>query len=282
MRPFKEKLSKLTNIDPSILPSSYQIIGDILLFKFYKIKSIQQKKKIAQETVKLLHYIKTVCEMKGISGEFRKPNIRILHGNNTETLHKENGCIFKLDAAKIMFSKGNLQERKRLVPEIRQGEVIVDCFAGIGYFSINLAKFSKAGKIYSIEKNKASFDCMKENIELNRIQNMVPILGDAGKAQIPEKADRIIMGYLPKTYRFLPAAFGFLKDKGTIHYHDTFSKKELWHKPIKIIETEANKSGFALEKILEKKIVKDYAPNVYHVVIDAVFRKQKNKFCPIL
>ena len=81
------------------------------------------------------------------------------------------------------------------------------------------------------------------------------------------------MGYFPGTDKFLPTAFSFLKNHGVIHYHNIFSKQELWGKPIKILKKYAEENGFKLEKVLEKKIVKDYAPNVYHVVVDAEFRK---------
>ncbi len=270
---FKEKLSELTKIDSKLLPSSYQIIGDILLLKLSKIKILKQKKQIAAASQKLLPYIKTVCEIKQVSGEFRKPKLKILLGKTTETIHKENGIFYKIDVSKIMFSKGNLLERKRLLEKIKPGEIIVDMFAGIGYFSLNLAKYTNTEKIYSIEKNKTAFDYLVENVRLNKIKNIEPIYGDCRKTKIPHKADRVLMGYFPGTDKFLPSAFGFLKDRGIIVYHNIFSKKELWDKPLKNLEKSAKENGFRLDKVLEKKIVKDYAPNVYHVVVEAEFRK---------
>ncbi len=112
---FKQKLSKETGIKESILPSSYQIIGDIMLIKFMKIREIQKKKKVAKAIVKMFPYVKTVCEIKGIGGELREPEIVKLVGNKTEAIHKENGILFKMDVSKIMFSKGNHNERKRLI-----------------------------------------------------------------------------------------------------------------------------------------------------------------------
>lgn len=271
--PFKDKLAEMTGLNPVSLPSSYQIIGDILLLKLPKVKSAAREKEIGEAILKIFPYVKTVCEIKNVSGEFRRPEIKILAGKSTETIHRESGCIFKIDVSKIMFSKGNHFERKRLISQIKSGETIVDMFAGMGYFSVPLGKFSKAKKIYSIEKNKKSFGYLKENILLNRIQNIEPVYGDCAKTILQEKADRVLMGYLPKTYKFLSAAFDFLKDKGIIHYHDTFSKNELWDGPLKILEKEAGNGGFMLEKILNKRIVKDYAPNVYHVVMDATFEK---------
>lgn len=270
---FKSKLAQLTNLPESTLPSSYQIIGDVLLFKLTGVKSQEHKKRIAAATLKMLPYVKTVCEIKHVGGEFRKPSVKKLIGGSTKTIHKENGILYKLDVSKIMFSKGNLSERKRLIEKIKTGEVIVDMFAGIGYFSLTIGKVTKVKRIYSIEKNKVAFGYLKENIKLNKVQSIEPMYTDCSKVKIPEKADRVLMGYFPGTDKFLPAAFGFLKNRGIIHYHNIFSKKELWEKPISILEKSAQENGFRLERVLEKKIVKDYAPNVYHVVVDAEFRK---------
>src|SRR3989344_454028 len=100
---FKKRLAKKTGIKEELLPSSYQIIGNVLLIKFMKIRSLRQKKIIAKEIVNLLPYVKTVCEIKGIDNEFRTPKIKRLIGNRTITIHKEHGILYKLDAAKIMF-----------------------------------------------------------------------------------------------------------------------------------------------------------------------------------
>ncbi len=270
---FKQKLAQITNLPETSLPSSYQVVGDVLLFKLTKVKSITHKKCIAEATKNTLPYVRTVCEIRQVSGEFRRPVVKKLLGESTETIHKENGILYKLDVSKIMFSKGNLSERKRLLENVKPREIIIDMFSGIGYFSLSLAKLTKAKKIYSIEKNKTAFGYLKENIRLNKIENIEPVYGDCVKAKILEKADRVIMGYFPGTDKFLPAAFGFLKNRGIIHYHNIFSKQELWYKPLKILKESAKENGFKLEKVLEKKIVKDYAPNVYHVVVDAEFRK---------
>ncbi|MCX6818913.1 MAG: class I SAM-dependent methyltransferase family protein [Candidatus Aenigmarchaeota archaeon] len=269
---FKQKLSEKTGIDKKLLPSSYQIIGDVLLLKFMKIKSIKQKKRVASAIMKLLPYIKTVCEIIKVEKEFRVPKIRKLAGNGTETTHKEHGILYKLDVSKIMFSKGNLNERQRLITKIKPGEIIIDMFAGIGYFSLGLAKFSKAKKIYAIEKNPVAFNYLKENIKLNKIKNIEPILGDNREIteKLKEKADRIIMGYFPKTEQFLPFALMILKKKGIIHFHNTYKENELWQKPINEIKIACH--GFTY-KILEKKKVKSIAPRTWHVVLDIEIHK---------
>jgi tRNA wybutosine-synthesizing protein 2 len=269
---FKDKLK--TDIPRDKIPGSYQIIGDVLLLKFMKIKKMEEKKEIAKCLMAALPYVKTVCEVSGISGEFRKPKVKKILGNGTETLHKEHGIKYKLDVKKIMFSKGNVSERKRLAKDVKKNEIVIDMFAGIGYFSLGLSRHAK--KIYAIEKNKATFSYLKQNILLNNIKNIEPIL-----------ADRVIMGYFcfskPKTYRktktdaiqneswqsfpgtesFLGAALRFVKKGGIIHFHNTYATHELWHKP-----EEDLKKYIPDFEVIEKRIVKSAGPHVQHVVLD--------------
>ncbi|MCK4714173.1 MAG: class I SAM-dependent methyltransferase family protein, partial [Candidatus Aenigmarchaeota archaeon] len=133
----------------------------------------------------------------------------------------------------------------------------------------------RPGRIYGIEKNPSSFHYLKENIRLNRVQEKVtPILGDCREVNMGKVADRVLMGYLPGTDAFLPAAFGALKPGGgVIHYHDTFRESELWEKPLDILETRGFKAGYSLKKVTHKAVVKEYAPKVYHAVVDAEFVK---------
>ncbi len=267
---FGQKLSEVSGINENLLPASYQIIGDVLLLKFMRIGKMGQKKRIATAILDLFPYVKTVCEISKIEHEFRTPRIRKLAGGGTETVHKEHGILYKLDASRIMFSKGNLFERQRLIKLVKANETIVDMFAGIGYFSLGLAR--KAKKVIAIEKNPVAFSYLKENIKLNKINNIEPILDDCRRVSLSNVADRIIMGYFPDTEQFLPFAVNMMKRRGMIHFHNTYRKRELWHVPMKQIEGVLNQSAY---RIIGKRVVKSVAPNTYHVVLDIAVNDQR-------
>lgn len=271
----RKMISKVSGISEERIPGSFQIVGDIILAKFMPKKnlSLREKRKIASVCLEVLPTKRTFCEIRGVEGEFRKPSVRVLAGEkNTETIHKEHGIAYCIDVSKTMFSKGNLSERKRIIGKIKKGEIVVDMFAGIGYFTLGISKFSRAKEVVAIEKNPNSFVFLEKNIEINKLKNITPILGDCRKVAMRREfqgiANRVLMGYLPKTCKFLPYAFRFLKPRGIIHYHDTYHKKELWDKPVKKLEKYAKKSGFKI-RILDKRIIKSYAPNVFHIVLDA-------------
>jgi tRNA wybutosine-synthesizing protein 2 len=144
-------------------------------------------------------------------------------------------------------------------------ETVVDMFAGIGYFTLPIAKFTGAEKIFACEKNPDSYKYLLKNIKRNEVsEKVMPILGDNRSILGKNFADRVIMGYVQTTSEFLPKALEIVKHGGTIHYHDTFYVNEHKEKIEKIFGSAA-KDGFEIEEIRE---VKSFAPSVSHYVAD--------------
>lgn len=234
-------------------------IGDILVLDKYDPND--DFKEIAKK-----HNVKTIIKINKIEGDKREPQIKILYGKETETIHKENNCLFKLDLAKVMWSKGNNNERIRIANLVKEDETVIDMFAGIGYFSIPIGKFSPAQKIISTEINHNSYYYLKENIRINKITNIEPFLGD-NRDIVPDfKGDRIIMGYVKTTHHFLDTAINSLNKNGILHYHETVPDKLINTRPIKRIREAAEDRDVELLNIQK---IKRYAPGVMHVVIDA-------------
>ena len=235
-----------------------KVIGDILVLK--------NEPDNLQELLDLPE-VKRIVKLGRINGPKREPEVKMLVGDNTETIHRENHCFFKLDVARIMWSKGNTGERKRMSTLAEDGETIVDMFAGIGYFSIPLAVHSNPAKIYSLEINPVSYGYLKENVVLNKVEDVIePILGDCREFAPKNFADRVLMGYIGNTHEYLDKAVDIVKPGGIIHYHESVPDKLKFERPPQRIIDAAE--GRDVE-ILNKRIIKKYSPGVYHVVIDA-------------
>ncbi|KZX13696.1 class I SAM-dependent methyltransferase [Methanobrevibacter filiformis] len=215
-----------------------------------------------------IHNVDTIVKVNNIHGKLREPDIEVLRGNETETIHKENGCLFKLDLSKIMWSKGNTTERFRIAKLVQDGEVIIDMFAGIGYFSIPILVHNNPKKVFSIELNPNSYYFLKENIKLNKIANekIETILGDSNTVNVPVLADRVLMGYVKTTHHFLSTAIHNLKPGGVLHYHETVPDKLINTRPYERIKKEARLREV---EILNIKKIKNYSPGVSHIVVDA-------------
>ncbi|WP_410509582.1 class I SAM-dependent methyltransferase family protein [Methanosarcina hadiensis] len=258
----------LSETELARLPSGWHVLGDIIIVS---IPDALDGKKllIAEALLSMYPKCRSVVRDFGIEGQFRQPKRELLLGNETETIHKEHGCFFKQDVTKVMYSKGNLGERKRM-SRLGKGEVVVDMFAGIGYFSIPMAVHAGPKKIISIEINPESFAYLKENIRLNHVEDIItPIMGDCSQFAPVDEADRVIMGYVGTTHHYLEPAMRALKNSGGIlHYHETVPEYLAKTRPEERIRKAAEALGKKVE-VLETRRIKKYSPGVLHVVIDA-------------
>lgn len=236
----------------------YKKIGDILILNDNPGNLDQLARK---------HNVKTIMLIDHIQGTKREPVYKVLYGSETETINKENKCLFKLDLAKVMWSKGNTNERLRIAKSVKDDETVLDMFAGIGYFSIPIGVHSNAREIISIEINPNSHYYLNENIKLNKCDNITSVLGDCLVETPKFKADRILMGYVKTTHHYLKVAIDSLNKGGIIHYHETVPEKLIETRPISRIKQAAGDRDVELLKINK---IKKYAPGVEHVVIDAL------------
>lgn len=249
------------------VPSGWQMIGDIIIISIPK--EINNKiTDIAKTLFDMYPRCKSVVQDFGIKGQFRKPNRKTIIGDKVETIHKEHKCLFKMDVTKIMYSKGNLPERKRM-SELGSGEIVVDMFAGIGYFSIPMAVHSKPRQVIAIEMNPMSYSYLCENIRLNHVENIIKsINGDCAKVTPQGIADRVIMGYVGVTHHYLDQGIRAIKKSGGIlHYHETTPESLLFDRPIARITDAGRLAGRRVE-IKECRRIKKYSPGVWHVVVD--------------
>ena len=166
------------------LPKKWKKIGNILVADFSQLTKTDLSR-ISQIYADILK-VKTVLQKNRVNGELRKPErTEILFGNNTETEIAEYGLKYKMDLSKTMWSPGNTGWRAVLDgPEkvnsfysFGNPKVIIDYFAGIGYFTIQLAKSYPTAKIISIDKNPNSIEYLKKNLAINNIDN-VEVLND--------------------------------------------------------------------------------------------------------
>ncbi len=272
----KESLSK--QIPKNLIrkiPDKWEKTGEVLTIKLpTDLKNYE--KKIGEVYAMILNCKTVLNDIGGISGVYREPNVARIYGStNTETIHKENGIKYKLDPQRIMFSSGNMDERLRMANISNTGETVVDLFAGIGYFTIPMAVYSKPKKIFACEINPVSYDYLCANIILNNVTSVVePLKGDNRKISPKNVADRVLLGYFGNTRDFIPTALDCLKNHtGIIHYHDKFLEDVVPDDPLKIVKKIAEKYDRSAQ-LLKYKHVKTYAPGISHFVLDIQIGEQ--------
>ncbi len=173
----------LSEEELKLLPRSFDIIGDMLIFSEIPKKLIKKEKVIGKKILDSFQNIKVVAKKTGfVKGKFRTRRLEIIAGEKRkETTHKENGVSIKLDAERSYFSPRLATERLRIAKTVKSGETILVMFAGVLPYPLVLSKNSSANFIYSIEANKIAYKYGLENIRLNKTSNIKSFFGDVNK-----------------------------------------------------------------------------------------------------
>jgi tRNA (guanine37-N1)-methyltransferase len=244
---------------------AYEQIGDIVIIDRYE----PEAKRVADVLLRQ-NKIRTVLQAEtSISGEYRTRGLSILAGERkTETIYTENGCRYLIDLAKVYFTPRLATERLRVANQVHDGDLIVDMFAGVGPFSILIAKRFPHARVIAIDKNPDAIRYLGENMKLNKIKNIEIREGDA-REEIKGLScvDHIIMNLPHSGLEFLEAALGILKKGGVIHLYAIAHEDDLFNGLLKKIEEIAH--GMNLRIIpVNKRVVRPYAPYQYNICIE--------------
>lgn len=250
---------------------AYEVIGDIALLEDPDLEK-EKASEIAHALLKTRPNIKTVLQpLTPVIGEFRIREFELVAGEpSTETIHKEHGCRYKINLARTYFTPRLSTERSRILSWVREGELVVDMFAGVGPYSILIAKNRKSTKVIAIDKNPDAVRYLKENIILNSVKNIEVIEGDAREEakKFSGMADHVIMNLPHNAYEFLDTAVPLTKPEGIIHYYGISPENDLFESSIEFIRKAAERAGRKIE-VLEKRVVRSYAPYQYNICIEA-------------
>jgi len=255
--------ASLTEQEMALLGRSFDIIGEIAILEIPP-ELEKHSPKIAEALMEAHKSVRTVYSKSGaISGEERVRKLEFLGGiHRSETVHRESGCELKLDVEKVYFSPRLSHERERVLSLAEDGETVVDLFAGIGPFSILLAK-NREVEVHAIDSNPAAYHYLEENIRVNKVvDRVIPLLGDCREVAPRGVADRVIMNLPLRSHEFLGLALEVIK-AGTVHLY-TVAKDDSEPEVIK----EAAKAKGRSAEVAASRMVRSYSPGKYHVVFD--------------
>ena len=193
-------------------PRSFSVIGDIALISLNDPGLLKYKDVIADCIMKLQKNVKSVWAKLGTEGETRTAKLVHLGGESkTETVYTEHGLRFKVDLAKVYVNPSLVHEHSEVAKIVKEGEKVLDMFAGAGFFSLHIASRASA-EVVAIDINPYAIKCMIDSIELNKKKlkgTIIPILGDARavtKYFKDKSFDVVIMNLPHKAHEFLDVA----------------------------------------------------------------------------
>lgn len=253
--------------------SAFDQIGDIVIIKIPG-ELMPKKKLIADAIITNVKTAKVVfAQVSAVKGDFRVRDLEFISGENrTVTEYKEHGCRFKVDVAKTYFSPRLSTERQRIADMVGDNETIVNMFAGVGTYSVVIARMNKTCKLYSIDSNSAASELDKVNAKLNKVQDrIITICGDAAeviKERLAGQANRVIMPLPERAKEFVDSAVLALKEKGTVHYfaHVKADSKKAGQE----LGLQDAHDAFAKynHKVMAVRVIREVGPRIYQIVAD--------------
>lgn len=202
-----------------LLPRAYDVIGDVVVIRLPEELGAHERA-VGEALLALHRGARTVAVDGGVHGAWRQRNLRVVAGrSSTETVHREFGLILAVDPATVYFSPRLATERRRVAEQVAPGETVIDAFAGVGPFTLHVAR-AGAGQVLAVDANPEAVAHLRRNLTLNHLENVTVLEGDVA-ARLPPlaPADRLILDYPWDPRPFLPTAARALREGGMLHYY---------------------------------------------------------------
>ncbi len=245
--------------------ASYERLGEVIIIDE---DDPERARALADALVNSDIPTKTVLNRASkIRGEQRVRDWEVLVGEEIEAIHREYGCEFALDLAAVYFSPRLATERHRVTEQVVAGEQVFDMFAGVGPFTIPMAK--RADGAIGVDINETAIEYLRANAERNGVSDCVTgIHGDVRETtdEYAGWADRLVMNLPHSADEFVDTAVSLAGEECVVHYYDIQHEDDLFG-PGKRAICEAAEPEYEVT-VENRHTVRSYAPHEYNVVLD--------------
>ena len=258
------------------LPKAYDVIGDIAVVDIAE-EVMEYKIEIGEALYSLFPSLKTVYrKASAVSGQLRIRGLELIAGEKKcETIHLEHGVTIFVDACETYFSPRLVHEHKRVADLIKEDEVIIDLFTGVGPFPLHIAQ-NHYSTIYAIDINQKAIECLEKSLLLNKLKGLIkPLHGDCRELAISlPKADRIIMNLPSYSQEYIDVVCQILKPGGIIHFYQFVATEDGKDKVVSNLKQELAKFDWEIKEIIDFHKVRESAPREIHACLEVVVTPQ--------
>lgn len=273
--PRYQELARVPGALKSLLPTSFDVVGDIVLIKLPRELEPHQAE-VGRALLQANKAARTVLLDRGVRGEARVRQVECIAGEpRTATEHTEYGARFRVDLAKAYFSPRLATEHQRVAEIVQAGEVVLDMFAGVGPFAVLIARQGKAQRVYAVDSNPDAVKLLEENARLNKVQDRVaPVLADADTFArgLAGRCDRVVMNLPQSADEHWEAALAACRARAVVHYHRVLAPDAVAGH-VAALQERAAGAGFEA-RLLAQREVRLYSPSQSHWAVDLEVRRK--------
>ena len=116
----------------------------------------------------------------------------------------EQGIRQSFDMTRVMFSRGNITEKIRFGKLVQKGDIVLDLYGGIGYFTLPALVRGEAKYVYACEWNPEAAKALRFNLSDNGVEERATVLEGDCRVQARNHGlvnlfDRVSLGLLPSS-----------------------------------------------------------------------------------
>ena len=152
-------------------PKKWERLGDLVIFQ----QGTDTSGWPLAEVAEALNCSRVAIQNEIESGIERKSQLDLIHGDDGWVVHRESFVDYEFDATQVMFSSGNVTERKRMGDLSTDGEIIVDAFCGIGYYTLQFLVRGRAEHVHACEINPESIVALEKGLDRNSVRERCTI-----------------------------------------------------------------------------------------------------------
>lgn len=267
-RSLREALrGRLAGKDLRLFPSAFDVVGDVAVLDLPEAL-LKRRRLIANALLRTFSSIRVVAlKVSPVSSDYRVRGVRVIGGENrTLTVHKEYGCLYRVDVSSMYFSPRLGGERMRVASKVEDGERVLVMFAGIGPYAVLIARKRRPREVVAVELNPKAVGFMRENVRLNKVGGVVSVFEGDVRVVVPNlgRFDRIVMPLPKDAGDFLDVALPASNKNGVVHFYDFAATSDESGEKVKDI---CRRLGYRI-RVLESVYCGSYSPILSRTCVD--------------
>jgi len=260
------------NLPPDValeVTRSLDIVGDIAIIRLTD-ELLPRSEEIGKSILELHPRLRAVAVDSGVKGPHRVRELALAAGAGPlVTMHRENGLKLRVDLEHAYFSPRLATEHRRVANQVREGERVLDMFAGVGPFSVLIAVDGRASDVHAIDINPVAAALIRENAQLNKVASRVKVHEGDARELVPQmgRFDRIIMNHPTEAVEFFGLALGAGRDGTVLHLHIIGTEEEVDAEETSV-RSIAAMEGYPGTRTVARREVGTFGPGITHYCLD--------------
>lgn len=248
-------------------PRAFDSIGDVVVVKVPD--DLWPRRADIGQAILEFHAARAVFADHGVVGPFRVRRLERIAGlGGSLTQVRENGVVLWVDPAAAYYSPRLASERARVAAQVQAGEHVIDLFAGVAPFAVQIAR--RGAMVNAVDINPEAVKLAQRNAAENGVAERVRLHSGDARAVAADllRADRVIMNLPHGARSFLDVAARLLKPAATLHYHEILEPEQVSARS-RAIEEELANLGWKC-RVTTTRTVRNYSPREAHIAFDIV------------